>query len=65
MSVVDGPTNLVRVPKYKHHDITGWFARGNERYGNMFPREYLRGKSWEERFAIGLSRLLEEKVVKS
>ena len=29
-SLVDGPENLVRVPKYKHQEITGWFARGNK-----------------------------------
>lgn len=34
-SIVNGPQNLVRLPKYKHHAITGWFARINEEYGEF------------------------------
>lgn len=62
-SLVDGPMNLVRVPKYKHEEITGWFARANSRYGGMSPRDFLRGRSWEERFQLGIQQLIEEGVL--
>lgn len=63
-SIVNGPQNLVRLPKYKHQAITGWFARINEEYGELAPRDYLRGKSWDERFSIGIERMIEEEVLK-
>jgi hypothetical protein len=54
---IDGPDNLVRIPTLKHWEITGWYMRGNERYGGLSPREYLRGKGWDERRSIGLYAL--------
>ena len=30
-ALIDGPDNLVRVPRLKHWEITGWFMRGNNK----------------------------------
>ncbi len=30
-ALIDGPDKLVRVPRLKHWEITGWFMRGNKR----------------------------------
>ena len=54
---VDSRENLVRVPYWKHVEISSWYSRPNRDFGYMPPREYLRGKSWEEQYAIGLRAL--------
>ncbi|MGB6175504.1 MAG: hypothetical protein WBF43_03990, partial [Methylocella sp.] len=63
-ALIDGPDNLVRVPRLKHWEITGWFMSPNERYNDLSPREYLRGKSREERRKVGLKALIEAGVLK-
>jgi hypothetical protein len=50
--------NLVVAPRYRHEDITGWFMRRNDEYQGLSPREYLRGKSWDERYRVGLRALI-------
>jgi hypothetical protein len=54
----------VSIPVFKHHLITGWFARKRKGFGGMSPRNYLRGKSWEERTRIGLEALVNEGVLR-
>jgi hypothetical protein len=54
---IQGWRNRVRIPTYRHGQITGWYATKNPRYGWMSPRDYLRGKSWSERHAVGLDAL--------
>jgi hypothetical protein len=49
--------NLVRIPYWKHVEISTWYSRPNEDYGFLSPRDYLRGKSWEEQYRVGLSTL--------
>ena len=61
---INGPDNLVRIPTMKHWELNGWYDTGNEDYGGMTPREYLKGKSWEERRRIGLDGLREKGVLK-
>jgi hypothetical protein len=56
-SRINGRDNLVRVPKLKHHQITGWFMKINKDFGYRSPRDYLRGRSWAERTKIGLDAL--------
>jgi len=56
--------NKVRIPTYKHHEITGWFAKGNKDFGGLSPREYLRGKSWDERFRVGIEAMIDKGVLK-
>jgi hypothetical protein len=63
-SVIDGPDNLVRIPRLKHWDITGWYMTKNEDYNGISPRDYLRGKSWAERTRIGLDTLTRYGVLK-
>jgi len=63
-SMIDAPDNLVRVPTLKHWQITGWYMTRSERFGGLSPREYLRGKSWQERQAIGKEALVKFKVLK-
>lgn len=61
---IDAPDNLVRISTLKHWEITGWYMRGNERYGGLSPREYLREKDWDERRQVGLDSLIEAGVLK-
>lgn len=56
-SLVDGPDNLVLVPTLKHWLISAWFATQNDDFGGLSPREYLRGKSWDERLRVGKDAL--------
>ncbi len=57
------PENLVRIPTLKHWRVTGWFAKPNATYGDLSPREYLRGKSWAERYRVGLDALIDAGVL--
>lgn len=45
--IIDGPDNLVRVPRLKHQEINGWYQSKNDEFGGMTPREYLNGRSWK------------------
>jgi hypothetical protein len=63
-SLIDGPDNLVRIPTLKHREITGWYQTINDDYGDLSPRDYLRGKTWEERTKVGLKALIDVGVLK-
>lgn len=52
-SMIESLDNVVSVPKYKHHEITGWYAQRNLEYNGLSPRNYLRGKSWSEHVEVG------------
>ena len=56
---LDSPENLVRIPYWKHVEISSWYStpNTNPRYGGLSPRDYLRGKSWEEQYQLGLETL--------
>ena len=62
--MIDAPDNLVRIPKFKHWEITSWFMTKNKAFGNISPREYLRGESWDERTRVGLVALRKYGVLK-
>lgn len=51
--MLDGLDNVASVPRYKHHEITGWYAQKNPKYGGLSPRDYLRGRSWAEHVQVG------------
>ena len=51
---MDAPENLVRVPTLKHWELNAWYATSNRDFGNISPRQYLIGKSWDERRLVGL-----------
>ncbi len=61
---IDGAENVVSVPKYKHHEITGWYAKGNPQFGGLSPRQYLRGRSWAEQDRVGRDALRRFGVLK-
>jgi hypothetical protein len=63
-SMIDAPENLVRIPKYRHWEINGWFGRPNKDFGKKSPREYLQGKGWDERLKLGIRALIEHGVLK-
>jgi hypothetical protein len=56
-SRIEGWRNRVRIPTYKHWEINAWYAKPNPRFDWKSPREYLLGKPWHERYAIGLDAL--------
>lgn len=49
---------MVRIPTLKHWQINGWYGRKNAAYGGLSPRDYLRGKSREERTRVGREALI-------
>jgi hypothetical protein len=63
-SQANDPENLVRVPRLRHYEITGWYMDRNADFGNLSPRDYLSDKSWDERRRIGLDALVRFKVLK-
>ena len=63
-SVWNSPENRVRVPTLKHWQITGWYMTKNEEYGDLSPRDYLEGKSWEEKMEVGRKALIKFGVLK-
>jgi hypothetical protein len=63
-SMIDGPDNLVRIPRFKHWEINGWYGRPNKDFSGKSPREYLRGKDWNERTRVGVDALIQHKVLK-
>lgn len=63
-SDIDGYDNLIRVPTYKHNEITSWYSRPGHEFGGLSPREYLKGKSWSDRVSLGLDALKRHGVMK-
>ena len=61
---INSPENLVRVPYWKHVEISSWYSRPNDDYGDLSPRDFLRGKSWEEQYQIGIDALRKFGVLK-
>jgi hypothetical protein len=62
--LIDSRENQVRIPVVKHIDISAWYSRGNPDFGGLSPRDYLRGKDWDEQMRVGLDRLRDYKVLK-
>jgi hypothetical protein len=63
-SKIQAPENLVRIPRFKHWEISSWYGRPNKIFGNKSPRDYLRGKDWDERLRVGLHALRIHGVLK-
>jgi hypothetical protein len=50
--------NLVRIPKWGHVEISSWYSAVNrEEYGGQTPRDFMRGKSWDEQYQLGIQKL--------
>ena len=66
---VEAAENIVTVPTLKHWEINGWLSKKNAEFkdiaGNeLTPRQYVRGKTWEDRYQFGLDVLKRFKVLK-
>ena len=61
---VNGPENLVSIPTVRHWRLNQWYQTGNEDYDSLTPRQYLKGKSLEERYRAGLKGLRDIGVLK-
>jgi hypothetical protein len=64
MSGVDSRDNLVLIPRMKHWDINSWYQTPNVEYDWQTPREYLSGRNWDVRRAVGLDALKDAGVLK-
>ncbi len=60
---MEGPDNVIAIPYYKHRDISDFYSTKDETLG-MTPRDYLRGKSFEEQYRYGLGILRKFGVLK-
>jgi hypothetical protein len=63
-SVVNSPDNLVRIPRMKHWEINAWYQTRNPNYDWETPREYLIGRNWDVKRAVGLQALRKFGVLK-
>jgi hypothetical protein len=61
---IDAADNLVSIPRMKHWEINAWYQARNPSYGDVSPRDYLRGKDWGERRRVGLDALARRGVLK-
>ncbi|MGB6535053.1 MAG: hypothetical protein WBF58_03725 [Xanthobacteraceae bacterium] len=57
-SMINAPDNLVRIPTLKHWQINAWYSTKNNDFGSLSPRNYLRGRSWDERVRVGTDALI-------
>ena len=55
--MINGRDNLVQIPRFQHWRINSWYEFANDDYGGLTPRQYLKGKSWDERRRVGLEAL--------
>lgn len=62
--LIDSPENKVRLPTVRHRDINGYYSKSSDRYDGLSPRDYLRGKSWDEQTRVGLEILRDNGVLK-
>lgn len=63
-AMIEAPENKVRIPVYKHWQITGWYATKNPEFGGLSPREFLRNERWEAKISVGLKALRDHGVLK-
>jgi hypothetical protein len=66
--LLTSPENEVRIPEMKHQIISNWYQTPNDLYiidgKSVSPREFLKGMSWEERYKLGLQKLVDFGVLK-
>ena len=61
---VNSPDNEVLIPTLKHWELNAWYATKYGDFGGLSPRDFLTGKSWEERQRVGLMGLRRIGVLK-
>lgn len=62
--MINDPDNIVLIPRMRHWLINRWYARPNDEFGGLSPREFLQGKSWDEQRRVGLNALVDSGVLK-
>jgi len=62
--IIEAPHNVVRIPRYRHWQINKYYRQPQEECGGLTPRDYLRSKSVQERYAFGLGVLRKFGVLK-
>ncbi len=63
-ALMDAPDNLARIPTVKHWELNRWYQTPDFKFDGMTPRQYLDGKSWDERRRVGLMGLRDIGVLK-
>lgn len=61
---LESPQNVVRIPYYRHRDISDYYSTKQDELGDQTPRDYLRGKSFKEQYEFGLGVLRKFEVIK-
>lgn len=56
-ALIAATENLARIPTVKHWHLNRWYETPDPFLNDMTPRQYLKGKSWDERYRIGLNGL--------
>lgn len=56
--------NIVSIPRWKHVELSTWYSTRNDIYDGLSPRDYLRGKSWDEQYTLGIKKLRDFGVLK-
>ena len=57
-------TSEARIPRLKHRKVTAWYQTRQKALQWATPREYLRGRTWEDRYEYGLQVLIKMRVLK-
>jgi hypothetical protein len=60
---LNSPENLVEIPEIKHQQISDCYQTRNDEFGGLSPRDYLRGRSWDENWEVGIKALRKFKVL--
>jgi hypothetical protein len=55
---------MVVIPRMKHREINQWYQTRNQDFGGETPRDYLSGRSWSVKQAVGLDALKRFGVLK-
>jgi hypothetical protein len=63
-SQIEAGENKVLIPRYKHWEINAWYQTASKDFDGLSPRDYLRGKDWDERRKVGLDALIDHGVLK-
>lgn len=61
-AMIESQSNKVRIPLYRHQQISDYYSSYDAELG-MSPREFLKDKSWEERYEFGLRILIDYGVM--
>ena len=63
---IDHPENIVRIPYYEHQLITNYYRNRDPKppCNGMTPRQYMRGKSFDDRYQFGLNVLRGRGIIK-